>query len=300
MKLVETTGPIDLVRNVPLFTESGNRVGNWKARRINFEIIRCHACTSGPAWDSGGRAGCDYLHHIDMVMSGHAQVVHPGGVLDLKPGYAYFLPGNVPVQRRCRRSYDVCYVAFRCEWFPGIDVLLDWPDRAPVRLGQWRPAEWEADLDPEAPPSLTSLLKLKSQIGLWMAAALPDLEAILANHIRVHAGFERVFEYVETHLQAGLRVASLARVNGRRLQAFSLAFSRALGMSPKAYIDRRLNEEIIRRLVSTDAPVKAIAAEVGFADEYLFNRFFSRMNGIPPSRYRRQFLGGSTPGSRGR
>ena len=291
MKLVETTGPIDFVRNVPLVTETTDRAGSWKAKRINFHIIRCHSCVSGPSWDSGGKAGCDYLHHIDMVFGGRAQVSYAGGTLDLEPGFAYFLPGNVPVKRLCRRSYEVVYLAFRCEWFPGIDVLLDWPDRRPMKLCRWDPVAWRNDFTPGAASSLNTLIKLKSQIGLWMAGVLPDLETVLSNHIRVHAGLERVFEYVETHLDAGLRVSRLAKVHGRGLQAFSLAFTRALGVSPKTYVDRRLNEEIIRRLVSIDAPVKTIAKTFGFADEYRFNRFFSRMNGVPPSRFRRQFLG---------
>lgn len=291
MRNVDTTGPIDLVRNVPLCTESESRAGIWKARRLQFQIIRCHACETGSGWDSNGKTGCDYLHHIDMVSGGRAQIVHDGTTLTLEPGYAYFLPGNVPVARRCRRLYEVHYVAFRWEWFPGVDVLLDWPGRRPLRLGRWNPADWTEDFAPGRPPSLNALLKMQSQIGLWMAKALPNLEEILANHLQVHARFERVFEYVERNLRADLRVARLAKVYGRGLQAFSLAFSRALGLTPKAYVDQRLNEELVRRLVTTDAPVKAIAAELGFSDEYSFNRYCSRMNGMPPSRYRRHLLG---------
>jgi AraC-like DNA-binding protein len=291
MKNVETTGPIDHIRNEPICTEGSTHAGLWKAKRLQFQVIRCHACELGPAWDSGGRTGCDYLHHIDMVTAGRAQVVHDGNVLDLEPGHAYFLPGNVPVARRCRRSYEVYYVAFRCEWFPGIDVLLDWPERRPLCLGRWDPKEWADDFTAGRTPSLNTLLKLQSQIGLWVAGVATNLEAILAHHIRIHSQFERVFEYVERNLRADLRVASLSRVHGKGLQAFSLAFTRALGIGPKEYIDRRLNEEIIRRLITTAAPMKRIAADLGFADEYAFNRYCSRMNGMPPSRYRRHFLG---------
>ncbi len=292
MKRVETTGPIEHLRNEAICTEATAHAGLWKARRLQFQVIRCHSCATGPEWDSGGRTGCDDLHHIDMVTAGSAQVVHDGTPLDLEPGHAYLLPGNVPVARRCRRYYEVHYVAFRCEWFPGTDMLLDWPDRRPVCLGPWNPAEWADDFVPGRVPSLNTLLKLQSQIGLWVAGAVPDLDAVLAHHLRIHSRFERVFEYVERNLRADLRVASLARVYGKGLHAFSIAFTRALGIGPKEYIDRRLNEEIIRRLVTTDAPVKRIAIDLGFADEYSFNRYCSRMNGMPPSRYRKHFLGG--------
>jgi AraC-like DNA-binding protein len=298
MKHVETTGPIDLIRNDSICSEATTHAGLWKARRIQFPVIRCHACATGPEWDSGDHMGCDYLHHIDMVMAGRAQIVHDGKPLDLQAGHAYLLPGNVPVARRCRRYYEVCYVAFRCEWFPGVDVLLDWPDRRPLCLGRWDKSDWAGDFVAGCPPSLNTLLKLQSQIGLWMARAVPDFDAVLTRHIRVHAQFEGVFDHVERNLRADLRVTSLARVHGKSLHAFSVAFTRALGIGPKEYIDRRLNEEIIRRLVTTDTPVRQLAVDLGFADEYSFNRYCSRMNGMPPSRYRRHFLGAAPPKSR--
>ena len=300
MKNIETTGPIDFIRNEPICTESATHAGLWKARRLQFQVIRCHSCATGPEWDSGERAGCDYLHHIDMVTDGRAQVLHDGTTLDLEPGHAYFLPGNVPVARRCQRYYEVYYVAFRCEWFSGVDVLLDWPDRRPMCLGRWNPADWADDFATGRTPSFNTLLKLQSQIGLWMAGVATDLDALLSHHIRIHSQFEKVFDYVERNLRADLRVQSLSRIHGKGLHAFSTAFTRALGVGPKEYIDRRLNEEIVRRLITTDAPMKQIASDLGFADEYAFNRYCSRMNGMPPSRYRRHFLGetGNKPGRR--
>jgi hypothetical protein len=201
MKHVETTGPIDLIRNDSICSEATTHAGLWKARRIQFPVIRCHACATGPEWDSGDHMGCDYLHHIDMVMAGRAQIVHDGKPLDLQAGHAYLLPGNVPVARRCRRYYEVCYVAFRCEWFPGVDVLLDWPDRRPLCLGRWDKSDWAGDFVAGRPPSLNTLLKLQSQIGLWMARAVPDFDAVLTRHIRVHAQFEGVFDHVERNLR---------------------------------------------------------------------------------------------------
>lgn len=291
MKHIDTTGPIDLIRDEPICTERGTHAGLWKARRLQFPVIRCHACAAGPDWDSAGRAGGDYLHHIDIVTAGRAQVIHDGRLLTLEPGHAYFLPGNVPLVRRCKRFYAVYYVAFRCEWFPGVDVLLDWPDRRPVCLGRWNAEDWADDFRPGRTPSLNTLIRLQSQIGLWVASVVPDFDAVLARHIHIHSQFERVFDHVERHLRADLRVASLARIHGKSLHAFSVAFTRALGIGPKKYIDRRLNEEIIRRLVNTDAAVRRIAIDLGFADEYSFNRYCSRMNGMPPSRYRRNFIG---------
>jgi AraC family transcriptional activator of pobA len=57
-------------------------------------------------------------------------------------------------------------------------------------------------------------------------------------------------------------------------------------------VNRCLNEAIIRQLINTGNPLKQIAAELGFADEQYFNRFFTKMNGVPPARYRQRLLSG--------
>lgn len=290
MKLTSTCSTIPHLLHDSLWEGAGAGSEEWKASRLRFRILECNRAVSDSSWGSQGRLESDYLHHIDLVCDGHAQVIHDGRMHDLAPGYAYFLPGNTPSERRCRKRYANYYVKFRCEWFPGIDVLAEWPERAPLCLGRWNRREWEADYAGAQPLSLSKHLKLQSQIAVWLASSLPSLDSILAGHIRLHSRFEKVFHFVEQHLRADLRVGDLARVDGSGLHAFSVAFRRALGFSPKTYLDRRLNEEVVRRLINTDEPVKQIAADLRFSNEYYFSRFCSRMNGHPPARYRRQLL----------
>ena len=57
-------------------------------------------------------------------------------------------------------------------------------------------------------------------------------------------------------------------------------------MSPKAYLNRRLNQEAIKLLICSDAPVKEVAYKLKFADEYYFSRFFKKLNGVSPTPYR--------------
>lgn len=290
MRLINTTSPIPHLLHEHLWTGSSAGSDEWKAARLRFRIIELNRAMSDASWSSGGRSESNYLHHIDLVYDGHAQVVYRDEVLDLLPGHAYFLPGNTPTERRCRKLYANDYIRFRCEWFPGIDVLAEWPDRKPICLGRWDRKAWERTYPDGMPLTLARHVQLQAQVATWVAGALPDLEAILSLHIRAHARFEKVFLYVELHLGADLRITDLARVYGGGLHAFSVAFRRTMGFAPKAYVDRRLNEEVIRRLLNTDAHAKQIAADLRFSNEYYFSRFCTRMNGQPPARFRRRLL----------
>ena len=60
-------------------------------------------------------------------------------------------------------------------------------------------------------------------------------------------------------------------------------------MSPKEYLTRRINQEALQWVINSDLKMKEIADKLRFSDEYYFSRFFQRLNGAPPSRYRRNF-----------
>ena len=59
------------------------------------------------------------------------------------------------------------------------------------------------------------------------------------------------------------------------------------GMAAKRMIDRRLFSEAAKLLTQTTTPVSAIASLLGFEEPSHFTRFLIRMDGRPPSSYRR-------------
>lgn len=139
------------------------------------------------------------------------------------------------------------------------------------------------------------LMLLQAQVYHWLAESLPDVEEIICAHVQTHSRFERVFELAETRLGADLRVADLAAAVNMPSSTFSVAFHRNVGISPKAWLSRRLNQQAIRLLIQSDVPAKSVAEQLRFTDEYHFSRFFKRLNGMAPTPYRHKFLGAPLP-----
>lgn len=297
-KFVNTAADIPLRVDRPIFSggETSASIAAAKMRRMNFPVLYCHECTAGPEWDSRGRLESDYLHHVNLVTDGAAECVFGGETLRMRPGHAYFFPGNTPLRRICRRGFVSYLLVFRCEWFPGIDFLLDWPDRRPLCLGAFDARAWRDRMACWPDGALATWLQVQAHIGLWVADACPRLDAVVTHHIACHARFTGVFEYVDRHLSAGLRVSRLARIYGASLQAFSVAFSRTVGLTPKAFINRQVNERVIHRLITTDHSLQQIARELGFSDQFQLSRCFRRLNGLAPSEFRNRFFAsGSQP-----
>jgi len=123
----------------------------------------------------------------------------------------------------------------------------------------------------------------------WIAGAVPNLDGVILQHVQTHSEFNTVFELIERKLAPNLRIEELARAYGTTLHAFSMAFARNTGMSPKAYLKRRLNQEAMRLLLNSDLKIKEVASQLRFSDEFHFSRFFRITNGLAPLRYRRAF-----------
>jgi AraC-like DNA-binding protein len=295
LKLLDTTELAVQEGCRTVFNNTSSKRELERAGRFGVHLDGLYYAKVGPSWSSGGRPEGDYLHRIELVCSGRRQIVHAGRVIELNPGQAWFLPGCTPVERRCHETCRLYFIKFRCEWLPGVDPLLDWPDRRPLCLGRWEEELIREFRRSGEVPSMKHLLLLHAQIYRWLAEALPGLEQIIGAHVQTHSRFERVFELTQTRLGADLRVCDLAAVMNLPASAFSMAFRRNVGLSPKAWLSRRLNQEAIRLLIQLDVPAKHIAQQLRFSDEYHFSRFFKRLNGMAPTPYRQKFLVRTVP-----
>ncbi len=240
----------------------------------------------GPEWSSRGKLESDYLHHIDLSLTGYRQVVFRGEVLDLEPGVAYWFPGNTPLERRYFEPGKVVFFKLRCEWLPGVDPLLDWEGRRPGPIARFDAAYWQRWQHPKHKPTFNELLQAQARIVDWIAAAVPNLDEVILQHVKKYSQFNAVFDLIERELAPNLRIEKLARTYGTSLHAFSMAFARNTGMSPKSYLKRRLNQEAMQLLLNSSLKIKEVANQLRFSDEFHFSRFFRIANGLSPSQYR--------------
>jgi AraC-like DNA-binding protein len=82
-------------------------------------------------------------------------------------------------------------------------------------------------------------------------------------------------------------VAALARVAGLSRAAFARRFTEAEGEPPLRWLASYRVALARARLLESDAPLAAIAVEIGYASEFAFAKAFKRLAGIAPGRFRR-------------
>lgn len=95
--------------------------------------------------------------------------------------------------------------------------------------------------------------------------------------------------WIAEHYASASPVAQMTRLSGLAERSFARRFSQATGMAPLEYVHTLRLEEAKQMLESGEAPVEAIANEVGYEDAAFFSRLFRRKVGLTPVQYRRRF-----------
>ena len=83
-----------------------------------------------------------------------------------------------------------------------------------------------------------------------------------------------------------LKVSDYARALGVSRDRLGTAVRRATGASPQAYLHQLLIKEASELLANTGMPVGQVAFRLGFPDPGYFSRFFTRLRGDSPARFR--------------
>ncbi len=100
---------------------------------------------------------------------------------------------------------------------------------------------------------------------------------------------EETINYVHKYYQQPLTVKMLAELAHIAQWQYSTIFQSLTGKKPLDYITELRLTNAKELLLQTNEPLKDIAQQVGFDDEYYFNRRFRQVIGIPPKKFARQY-----------
>ncbi len=147
---------------------------------------------------------------------------------------------------------------------------------------------------------------LRSMAGELQAAGLAHAEVLLSylkvllikatrlksEGARCPAGpprpevLRRLVELVEIHHREEHRPSEYARLLGQSEKALNKLARKHLGKNLTLLIRERVLKHAKWHLLHTRKPVKEVAAEAGFADEFYFSRLFKRATGMAPTDFR--------------
>lgn len=128
---------------------------------------------------------------------------------------------------------------------------------------------------------LPALVLLSANLPPDERAADQPHNLVLANRIR---------QYIGTHFTEQLTLEDIGQALSMSPYHLAHIFKDMTGMSPIHYMIRCRVGEAQNLLISNDYSATQIAAIVGYANVNHFNAIFAKLVGLPPIRYRKQYL----------
>ncbi|MGE0385405.1 MAG: GlxA family transcriptional regulator [Gammaproteobacteria bacterium] len=123
----------------------------------------------------------------------------------------------------------------------------------------------------------------------WHAAGQQPFARLARTRQVDDAAIARCQAWIAEHYMAPAPVAAMVKLSGLPERTFKRRFRQATGMTPLDYVHTLRIEEAKQMLEAADAPVEAIAQEVGYEDAAFFGRLFRREVRLTPAQYRRRF-----------
>ncbi len=95
-----------------------------------------------------------------------------------------------------------------------------------------------------------------------------------------------VVYYMQENVDGRLSLQDMSAYVGMSKSYFYRVFLREMGESPVEYFNRLKVQKACDYIMYSDMNIVQIAHTVGFSDPYYFSRVFSRIMGVPPTRFR--------------
>jgi len=274
---------------------------HWTAVAGALHLARVGAFPRGPLrrW-SARNAHAHAYPEFAVCLRGRFAYGVGGRAVRLRPGAVWLLPRGVSHDR----AYGPHHGAGLDLWvhfLPGGRATLNYVAHAPGRGAVPRSIAWPAAVPAaEAEAAGARLAALDAARpdpgpadGLFLLYFVARLgEALAAGAARRppperDAFFGRITAYIEANLADDLRLADLAKLAGYSPFHFHRLFARAVGVTPRRFVEQRRLARA-RTLLERGYRVTDAALEAGFEGPAEFARAFRRVFGRPPSRWPRR------------
>ena len=97
---------------------------------------------------------------------------------------------------------------------------------------------------------------------------------------------EPALEYIASQPIGSISVSELSEICNLSPSCFRKLFKQEMDVSPVRYIQEQTQNRAQTLLMGSDLSISEVAIESGFQDAFYFSRFFRKMTGMSPSRWR--------------
>lgn len=223
------------------------------------------------------------FNRLYFILEGEGTVYNNLERISLKPGNMYLIPSNITYNYTCDDHLVKFYIHFKAEILFGIDIFKDM-DKS---CSSFFDIQLLQDLIQKSDGNyLDGVFALRAYFVEMIFRLLREAHInIFSDYERIKK-FENIFKFAKDNCNARLSPAAISNHLNVSQSLLSRTFKAETGQTIKKMIDNMLIQKSKEKLLLTDIPIKDIAAELQFSDEFYFSRFFKKNTGQSPRNYR--------------
>lgn len=246
------------------------------------------------------------------VTDGAAQIRMEGRTLNLLPGKMYLVPSFCKHSNICNGHFEHYYVHIYEEGLSSNKLFeeYDFPFEVNPREDDIKLFKRLCELNPRVKlpqsnpksydnqPTLIQAIRINKARDFQDKVESRGILYVLVSRFLGKASpkfssnddkIKNALNYIRKSTDSKILVKDLAEISALSVEHFIKVFKKETGETPNMYITRTKMERAMVLLVTSLAPVKTIAINLGYDDVSYFIRSFKKFAGITPQQYRDRY-----------
>ena len=253
---------------------------------LDTKIVKAGFAEHVRKWSFRDGLSEEVFYRIYLSVSGSFRLIHSKGVCVVEPGYLYLIPCDVLLKYEGISPCTHYWIHFVSNQLKNIPLLNE-----PVRIllketGSVQEKMQQIMKNMKNCSDFKSAVFVKNSVTELLVPFLDNLAGKLPEAESV-ADYTKILNYIDTNLHRDFSISELNAFTRLRRAEFSASFRKVFGLPPKQYISMRRLNRAKYLLLETDLPIKEIARQCGYQDEFFFHRIFKKYTKFPPARYRK-------------
>jgi len=207
----------------------------------------------------------------------------PDGEVMLKPGKMYLVPPYYKVNLRTDDKIEKFYFHFTTH-FDGIELFEDLSRCLELKMPDNHFTRYSEAFESN---EISQLLIFKSLVYETVSMFIKEFLPNIKDKLLLASKYKEIYDYIDKNLSILLSAKVICELKGLSYVSITRNYKKDTGITLNNYIRSRIIYKAIDLLLHTSLPVKLIADELGFIDEFYFSRFFKKQMEYSPREYRR-------------
>ncbi len=259
---------------------------------LTLKLLQGRRTLCGTDWAGAGRCLIsDNFSRIYWPLSGEGFVEHHGRTFRLIPGRLYIIPSNSPGRYWCPRRMNLDWFHFTAEVLGGVELFdfygceYETAVPKPERVSVGR--QWDRLLKCFSSGSTPDAAEAEALMRMLIVRFLRTADlAGQEMRLRAYERFAPAMKYIEENISAEIVIGKVAERVNLQENYFTNLFTANFGISPVRYINLQRVKRAQELLQKGRMPMKEVAAQCGFSNEFYFSKVFKKTAGISPAAFR--------------